>query len=90
MIPAWYQRMNPRERLLSWIVAGTLFTLFNLWVFSSVLGAVGSAVDPAGGKRLGIEYDTVSLQQKRSFFAPSPILVGELVGGNDPASGVSK
>jgi hypothetical protein len=43
MMPAWYQRMNPRERLLSWIVAGTLFVLFNLWVLSSVLGAVGNA-----------------------------------------------
>jgi hypothetical protein len=43
MMPAWYQRMNPRERLLSWIVAGTLFLLFNLWVLSSVLGAVSNA-----------------------------------------------
>ena len=43
MMPAWYQRMNARERLLSWIVAGTLLVLFNLWILSSVLGAVGSA-----------------------------------------------
>jgi hypothetical protein len=43
MMPAWYQRMNPRERLLSWIVAGTLLVLFNLWILTSVLGAVGSA-----------------------------------------------
>ena len=43
MMPAWYQRMNPRERLLSWIVAGTLMVLFNLWILTSVLGAVGSA-----------------------------------------------
>jgi len=43
MMPPWYQRMNPRERLLSWIVAGTLFLLFNLWVLSSVLGAVSNA-----------------------------------------------
>ena len=43
MMPAWYQRMNSRERLLSWIVAGPLLVLFNLWILSSVLGAVGSA-----------------------------------------------
>ena len=43
MMPAWYRRMNARERLLSWIVAGTLLALFNLWILSSVLGAVGSA-----------------------------------------------
>jgi hypothetical protein len=35
--------MNRRERLLSWIVAGTLLVLFNLWILTSVLGAVGSA-----------------------------------------------
>ncbi|HEU0209019.1 MAG TPA: hypothetical protein VFQ78_08555 [Candidatus Udaeobacter sp.] len=43
MMPAWYQRMNPRERLLSWIIAGTLLALFNLWLLNSVLSAVGSA-----------------------------------------------
>jgi hypothetical protein len=43
MMPAWYQRMNRRERLLSWIVAGTVFVLLNLWILGSVLGAVGSA-----------------------------------------------
>src|SRR5438270_4629500 len=43
MTPAWYQRMNPRERLLSWIVAGTLLVLLNLWILSSLLGAIGSA-----------------------------------------------
>ena len=29
MIPAWYQRMNPRERLLSLIVAGIVVVLLN-------------------------------------------------------------
>jgi hypothetical protein len=43
MMPAWYQRMNPRERMLSLIVAGTLVVLLNLWILSSVLGAVGNA-----------------------------------------------
>jgi len=43
MMPAWYERMNARERLLAWIVAGTLLVLLNLWILSSVLGAVGSA-----------------------------------------------
>ena len=43
MTLAWYQRMNRRERLLSWIVAGTLLVLLNLWILSSLLGAIGGA-----------------------------------------------
>jgi hypothetical protein len=43
MTLAWYQRMNTRERLLSWIVAGTLLVLLNLWILSSLLGAIGGA-----------------------------------------------
>src|SRR5215471_19548995 len=43
MMPAWYQRMNPRERVLSWIVAGIVAVLLNLWILSSLLGAVASA-----------------------------------------------
>src|SRR5438128_802667 len=43
MMPAWYQRMNPRERLLSWIVAGRVFVLLNLWILSWILGALKGA-----------------------------------------------
>jgi len=43
MMPAWYNRMNPRERVLSWIVAGTVFVLLNLWILSRILGALGGA-----------------------------------------------
>ncbi len=43
MMPAWYQRMNPRERVLSWIVAGTVFVLLNLWILSWILGGLSSA-----------------------------------------------
>src|SRR4030095_3571261 len=43
MMPAWYQRMNPRERVLSWLVAGTVTVLLNLWILSSLWAAVASA-----------------------------------------------
>ena len=43
MMPAWYQRMSRRERLLAWIVAGTVFALINLWVLSWIFGALGAA-----------------------------------------------
>jgi hypothetical protein len=43
MMPAWYNRMNPRERVLSWVVAGTIFVLLNLWILNWILGALGVA-----------------------------------------------
>ena len=38
MMPAWYQRMSQRERLLGATVAGILFLLINLFLWSSLLG----------------------------------------------------
>jgi len=43
MMPAWYERMNQRERLLSWIVAGTIIVLVNLVILSWLFGALGRA-----------------------------------------------
>ena len=43
MIPAWYERMNRRERILSWIVAGALIVLLNLVIWSWLFGALGRA-----------------------------------------------
>jgi hypothetical protein len=43
MMPAWYQRMNKRERFLGAIVAATVFLLLNLYVW----GKLSSSVDAA-------------------------------------------
>jgi hypothetical protein len=43
MIPAWYERMNRRERILSWIVAGAIIVLLNLVIWSWLFGALGRA-----------------------------------------------
>ncbi len=43
MIPAWYQRMNPRERLLALIVAGIVVVLLNLWILSWIFSTLGGA-----------------------------------------------
>ena len=32
MMLAWYQRMNPRERVLAWVAAGTVFALLNFFI----------------------------------------------------------
>jgi len=38
MMPAWFLRMNPRERVLSMIIAGALFLLLNFLIWNSLLG----------------------------------------------------
>ena len=43
MMPAWYERMNPRERVLSWIIASSLFVLVNLLILNWIFGALGRA-----------------------------------------------
>jgi len=56
MMPAWYQRMNPRERLLAWIVAGAMFVLLNLLILNWLFGALGRArVELAARRAAGAE-----------------------------------
>lgn len=43
MMPAWYQRMTARERRLALIVAGALFLLINLVVWSKLFDILASA-----------------------------------------------
>ena len=42
-IPVWYARLNPRERLLAFIVAGAVFALLNFLIWSWLFGAIGRA-----------------------------------------------
>ena len=42
-LPAWVERMNRRERLLSGLVAGVIVLLINLVLWSWLLGAIGRA-----------------------------------------------
>jgi hypothetical protein len=41
MMPAWFQRMNPRERVLAMIIAGALFVIANLVLWNSLFGMLG-------------------------------------------------
>ena len=43
MIPGWYQRLSHRERTLSWIVAGAIFLLLNIVLWTKLLGALSGA-----------------------------------------------
>lgn len=43
MMPAWYLRMNPRERRLALLVAGALFLLLNLVVWNKLFDTLANA-----------------------------------------------
>jgi hypothetical protein len=43
MMPAWFLRLNKRERILGAIVAGGVFLLLNLYVWGKVLGSLDQA-----------------------------------------------
>jgi hypothetical protein len=40
ILQTWYQRMNQRERVLSLIVAGAVFALVNIFIWSWLYGAI--------------------------------------------------
>ncbi len=40
MTPAWFARMNKRERVLAFVIAALLFLLVNAFIWSSLLGAL--------------------------------------------------
>lgn len=43
MMPEWFQRMTQRERRLALIVAGGLFLLINLFIWSKLFSTLGNA-----------------------------------------------
>ena len=52
MMPAWYVRMNSRERILSLSVAGVVFLLVNLFLWSWLLGSVKSSREDLAKRKL--------------------------------------
>ena len=64
MMPAWYNRMNPRERVLSWAVAGTVFVLLNLWILNWILGALGVAHKEVAGRRAKLAEQALYMNER--------------------------
>ena len=64
MMPAWYQRMNQRERLLSWIVAGALIVLVNLVILSWLFGALGRARSELAARKAALAEQAVYVKER--------------------------
>ena len=65
MIPAFVQRMNRRERILSSLVAGALFLIVNFVIWSSLLGMASQAsADVASRKSLRAQQSVFMKERK--------------------------
>ena len=64
MMPAWYERMNPRERLLAWIVAGAMFVLLNLVILSWLFGALGRARTDLAARKAARVEQTIYIKER--------------------------
>jgi len=64
MMPAWYSRMNQRERTLSLIVGGVVFALLNLFLWNWVLGAIGRSRTELAQARLMRKEQVVFMKER--------------------------
>ena len=64
MMPAWYQRMNPRERVLAWAAAGTVFALLNFFILDWVFGALATAQKQIATRRATLAEQTLYVKER--------------------------
>lgn len=64
MMPAWFQRMNARERVLSMIVAGTVFLFLNFFLWSALLGMLRQTKTELAERRSLRKEQTVFLKER--------------------------
>ena|SRR5215212_8400150 len=67
MTPAWFQRMNPRERVLSVVIALALFLLINLFIVSKLFGAVKSTRAVLAARQAERAQQVVYLREKKMW-----------------------
>jgi hypothetical protein len=63
-LPAFYEKMNRRERILSASVAGVLFLLLNLFIWSWLFGMAGRARTELAAQRAARKQQSVYLKEK--------------------------
>jgi hypothetical protein len=64
MMPAWYLGMNPRERRLAWIVAGALFLIINLVIWSKLFGMLSNARAELALQKATREEQSIYIKEK--------------------------
>ena len=64
MMPAWYQRMNSRERVLAWVAAGTVFAFLNLFILNWLFGSLGSAQRQIATRRATLTEQNLFVKER--------------------------
>ena len=64
-LPAYWERMNQRERLLAVVVAGAIFLLLNLFVWNWLFGVAGRARSELAARRAARKEQSVYLREKK-------------------------
>jgi hypothetical protein len=64
MMPAWYLGMNPRERRLAWMVAGAIFLLINLLVWSKLFSILTNARAEVALRKAAREEQSIYIKEK--------------------------
>ena len=64
MMPAFFQRMNARERMLSMIVGGALFLLVNWIIWSWLMGTLAETRNDLTGRKAARKQQSVLLKEK--------------------------
>jgi len=63
-VPAWFERMNRRERLLSGLVAGIVFLLLNLFLWGWLFGAIGRARADLAAKKAQRQEQEIFIKER--------------------------
>jgi hypothetical protein len=64
MMPAWYQKITPRERRLVLMVAGTLFLLINLLLWNKLFDILGNARADLAAQKIAREEQRQFIKEK--------------------------
>ena len=64
IMPAWYVRMNRRERILSLTVAGVVFALVNLFLWNWLLGSVKNSRQDLAKRKLVRKEQEVFVKER--------------------------
>jgi Tfp pilus assembly protein PilO len=67
VIPAWFQRLNPRERVLSLVVGGAIFVLVNWLIWSSLLGMLSGAQTELASRTSVRQQQNVFLRERKMW-----------------------
>lgn len=63
-LSTWFERMNPRERILSLVVGGVLFLLINIFLWNVLFGMIGRASTELASRRSARMEQSVYIRER--------------------------